>query len=72
MQAWRFDKGSIEGIDVTGRIIAAVGHILGNILEGNIRLAVYVDDDVSDEQQQALLDDCRHDAADGAPIARHG
>ena len=55
-QAWHFDKGSINGIDVTGRTIAAAFHIPGNILKGDIRAAIYVDDGASDEQQQAILD----------------
>ena len=56
MQAWHFDKGSIDGVDVTGRTIAAVFHIPGNILKGNIRGALYVDDGATDEQQQAIVD----------------
>src|SRR5947199_7069758 len=51
-QAWHFDNGSINGIDVTGRTIAAAFHIPGNILKGDIRAALYIDDGASDEQQQ--------------------
>jgi hypothetical protein len=54
--AYRFDAGRIDGVDVTGRTIALVSHIPGNVLEGNFRVAVYVDDEASDAQQQALLD----------------
>jgi hypothetical protein len=54
--AYRFDAGSIDGVDVTGRTIALVSHIPGNVLEGNFRVAVYLDDDASDAQQQALMD----------------
>jgi hypothetical protein len=54
--AYRFDAGSIDGVDVTGRTIALVSHIPGNVLEGNFRVAVYLDDEASDAQQQALLD----------------
>ncbi len=56
MQAWHFDKGAIDEVDVTGRTIAAVFHIPGNIFKGNIRAALYVDDGATDEQQQAILD----------------
>jgi hypothetical protein len=54
--AWHFDKGSVNGTDVTGRTFGWVGHIPGNILEGNWRIVVFVDDEATDEQQQALLD----------------
>jgi hypothetical protein len=54
--AYRFDAGKVDGVDVTGRTIALVSHIPGNVLEGNFRVAVYLDDEASDAQQQALLD----------------
>jgi hypothetical protein len=54
--AWHFDKGSVNGTDVTGRTFGWIGHIPGNILEGNWRIVVFLDEDVTDEQQQALLD----------------
>jgi hypothetical protein len=54
--AWRFDKGSVNGTDVSGRIFGWFAHIPGNILEGNWRIVVFVDDDATEEQQQALLD----------------
>jgi len=55
-QAWHFDKGSINGIDVAGRTIAMAAHIPGNVLKGNVRAALYVDDGASDEQHQAMLE----------------
>jgi hypothetical protein len=54
--AWHFDKGSVNGTDVTGRTFGWIGHIPGNILEGNWRIVVFLDEDVTDEQEQALLD----------------
>jgi hypothetical protein len=54
--AWHFDKGSVNGTDVTGRTFGWIGHIPGNILEGNWRIVVFMDEDATDEQQQALLD----------------
>ena len=53
--AWHFDKGSVNGTDVTGRTFGWIGHIPGNILEGNWRIVVFLDEDVTDEQEQALL-----------------
>ena len=42
--AWHFDKGKIDGVDVAGRTIALIAHVPGNILQGNWKAAVYVDD----------------------------
>jgi hypothetical protein len=53
--AWRFDKGTINGVDVAGRTIALIAHVPGNILEGNWRAAVYLDDKVSPQQEEAIL-----------------
>jgi len=53
--AWRFDKGTINGVDVAGRTIALIAHVPGNILEGNWRAAVYLDDKVSQAQEEAIL-----------------
>jgi len=55
VMAYHFDKGTIEGVDVAGRTIAFVCHIPGNVLNGNFRVAVYLDQGVSDAQQEALL-----------------
>ena len=54
--AYHFDAGTIDGVDVAGRTVAMVSHIPGNVLAGNFRVALYLDDGVSDAQQQALLD----------------
>ncbi|MCZ6814534.1 MAG: DUF1326 domain-containing protein [Alphaproteobacteria bacterium] len=54
--AWHMDKGTIEGVDVTGRTIAAIAHIPGKPLDGNWRAAVYIDDGASESQEAALLD----------------
>jgi hypothetical protein len=54
--AWRFDKGSVNGTDVSGRVFGWFAYIPGNILEGNWRIVVFVDDETTEEQQQALLD----------------
>ena len=54
--AWYVDRGTVRGVDVADRALAAVVHIPGNVLAGNWTAVVYVDDRCSDEQQQALLD----------------
>ena len=53
--AYHFDKGTIEGVDVTGRTVAMVSHIPGNVLNGNFRIALYLDEGASDTQQEALV-----------------
>src|SRR2546423_14574533 len=52
--AYHFDKGTIDGVDVTGRTIALVAHIPGNVLNGNFRVAVYLDEGASDAQQETI------------------
>jgi hypothetical protein len=54
--AYHFDRGTIEGIDVSGLTFAVVGHIPGNILAGNFRVIFYVDERATPEQYDALLD----------------
>jgi hypothetical protein len=53
--AWHFDKGTINGVDVSDRTIALIAHIPGNILQGNWRAAVYLDDRVTPAQEEAIL-----------------
>ena len=54
--AWHVDRGTINGTDVSGRTLVLLAHIPGNILQGNWRVVVYVDDGASEEAQAALLD----------------
>ena len=53
--AWHFDKGTIDGVDISDRTIALIAHVPGNILEGNWRAAVYLDERVSPAQEEAIL-----------------
>lgn len=53
---WHVTKGSVNGTDVSGHTIAVLTHIPGNILAGNWRIVVYLDDQVSPAQEAALLD----------------
>jgi hypothetical protein len=54
--AYNLDQGRIRGVDVSGLTLIGVVHIPGNILEGNWRQLVYIDDKATDEQADALLD----------------
>ena len=53
--AYHFDKGNIEGVDVSNRTVAIIAHLPGNILKGNWRIALYVDDRTTPQQQEAIL-----------------
>ncbi len=54
--AYHFDKGSVNGTDVAGRTLALLAHIPGNIMKGNWKVAVVIDDKATEAQQQALID----------------
>jgi hypothetical protein len=53
--SWHIEKGEIEGIDVSGLTIAMLCHIPGNIMNGNWRVVVFVDDKASSQQEEAIL-----------------
>ena len=53
--AWHFDSGEINGVDVSGFTIAVVAHIPGNVLDGNWRAVLYVDENAGAAQEEALL-----------------
>lgn len=56
LMAWHFDQGTVNGLDVSGRTLAAMAYIPGNVLQGNWKAAVYVDDKATPQQEQALLE----------------
>jgi hypothetical protein len=54
--AWGIEKGTIEGVDVSGLTLAVSAHIPNNILEPKSwTAAVFVDDKATDDQQGVLL-----------------
>ena len=54
--AWHFETGEVNGVDVSGITLAVLCHIPGNILEGNWRAVVFIDENASPDQEKALLD----------------
>jgi hypothetical protein len=52
---WHVDRGVIEGVDVSGLTLALSILIPGDVLSGNWKAVVYVDDEAGEEQQAALL-----------------
>jgi hypothetical protein len=53
--AYHFDKGTIKGVDVSGLTLANVVFIPGNVLAGNWKAVMFVDERASDEQLDALV-----------------
>ena len=54
--AWGIEKGTIEGVDVSGLTLAVSAHIPNNILEPKSwTAAVFVDNKATDDQQGVLL-----------------
>ena len=53
---WKINRGEIDGTDVSGLTLCVLAHIPGNVLQGNWRVVVYVDDRANAAQKQALLD----------------
>jgi len=54
--AYRFSEGEIDGVDVTGLVVAGQVHIPGNILAGGWKRQIFVSDTASDEQMSAIVD----------------
>ena len=55
IMAWHFNSGTIDGVDVAGLTFAGVMDIPGNVLAGNWRAMVYMDDKSTPQQEEALL-----------------
>ena len=53
--AWHIERGTIDGIDVSGRTYAALAMLPGNALAGNWKVLGVIDDEASDEQADAML-----------------
>lgn len=54
--AYHVDSGQIRGVDVSNLSLVVVSQIPGNVLAGNWRAVLYVDDKATPEQREALLD----------------
>jgi hypothetical protein len=65
--AYHFDRGVIAGQDVSGLTMASAVHIPGNVLAGNWRRVLLVDDKATDEQHDAIVALAKGDL--GGPMA---
>jgi hypothetical protein len=54
--AYHFDRGTIKGVDVSGLTVASAVFIPGNILAGNWKQVLFIDDQASDEQAEAMIE----------------
>ena len=55
--AYKFDKGTIRGVDVSGLSFVNVVNIPGNVLTpGSWKIVTFVDERATDEQLQAITD----------------
>ena len=64
---YKLDSGHIKGIDVSGLSVVNVVHIPGNVLQGNWKLVMLVDDRASAEQKDAIVSMFKGEL--GGPIA---
>ena len=67
MNAYHYDRGEINGVDVAGLTLALVCHIPGNVLKGNWKVAAYLDDTATPAQKEAIL--AAHTGKLGGPLA---
>lgn len=65
--AFHYDRGRINGIDVSGLSLGLVSLIPGRAVEGNWKVAVFVDDQATPEQKTAIL--AAHTGQLGGPLA---
>ena len=53
--AYHYDRGTVRGVDVSGLTTAGVVYIPGNVLAGNWKQVVFIDERATDEQHDALV-----------------
>jgi hypothetical protein len=66
-EGYHFDTGQIDGVDVSGLTVGVLSHVPGNILAGNHRVVLVIDDRATPEQEQALSELFR--GKRGGPVA---
>jgi hypothetical protein len=52
---WYIEKGEINGVDVSGRALASLSHHSGHRQSGDHHVMIFVDENSSAEQEQALF-----------------
>ena len=54
MLGWSIEKGHVGDVDVGGLKVGMFLHAPGNLLKGGFKVALYIDDNASNAQHQAL------------------
>jgi hypothetical protein len=54
--AYHIDRGKIDGVDLSGLTLGLFGHIPGNIMQGYWKVAVFIDDKASPQQEETILE----------------
>ncbi|MGH9230104.1 MAG: DUF1326 domain-containing protein [Acidimicrobiales bacterium] len=65
--AYQITSGEVGGVDVSGLTLGLVAHIPGNVLQGNWRVVVLLDENATPEQEAALVEVFTGKA--GGPVA---
>jgi hypothetical protein len=65
--AWHFERGDIDGVDVSGLTFGMLAHIPGNVLKGQWRAMAFVDERATPEQEKAILS--VYTGKQGGPVA---
>jgi hypothetical protein len=55
INSWNVERGTIDGVDVSGLTIAGVNNIPGPVLEGNWKVLYFVDDRATAAQHDAMV-----------------
>ena len=55
VNSYHIDRGDVDGLDVSGRTLAVITHIPGNVLKGGWRVVLVVDDGASSQQKDAIV-----------------
>src|SRR3990172_596652 len=55
VNTYHIDRGTINGVDVSNRSLGIMVHIPGNVLKGNWKTVLIVDDKATEEQAEAIL-----------------
>ncbi|MDR7613190.1 MAG: DUF1326 domain-containing protein, partial [Armatimonadota bacterium] len=50
-----YERGEIDGVDVSGLTLALAVHIPGNVLKGGWKVVAFVDSKASPRQKEAIL-----------------
>ena len=67
MMAYHYEAGRIDDVDVSGLTVAISAFIPGNVLAGNWKVALYIDERATEAQYQALLSVYKGER--GGPVA---